>query len=76
MYTLYELNELIQNAEGSNIFFELTDQARVSEDYHPGGDQWRIGVTSLFVGALGMRPSKDTFWTVKTQPEDPSGVVS
>lgn len=25
MYTLYELNELIQNAEGSNIFFELTD---------------------------------------------------
>lgn len=51
-------------------------QARVSEDYHPGGDQWRIGVTSLFVGALGMRPSKDTFWTVRTQPGDPPGVVS
>ncbi|XP_061171988.1 non-lysosomal glucosylceramidase-like [Saccostrea echinata] len=48
-------------------------QVRVSEDYHPGGEQWRIGITSLFVGALGMRPFKDNFWTSKAQPEDKSG---
>lgn len=50
-------------------------QVRVSDDYHPGGEQWRIGVTSLFVGALGMRPFKDTFWTVKNQPGDSSGFI-
>ncbi|XP_061187986.1 uncharacterized protein LOC133196052 [Saccostrea echinata] len=43
-------------------------QARASDDYSPGGEQWRIGVSSLFAHALGIAPSKDTFWTTETQP--------
>lgn len=43
-------------------------QARVSDDYSPGGEQWRIGVSSMFAYALGLAPSKDTFWTTDVQP--------
>ncbi|XP_048777200.2 uncharacterized protein LOC125681238 isoform X4 [Ostrea edulis] len=43
-------------------------QVRVSDDYSPGGEQWRIGVSSLLAYALGLAPSKDTFWTTEIQP--------
>ncbi|KAK3789015.1 hypothetical protein RRG08_058193 [Elysia crispata] len=43
-------------------------QARVSNDYHLQDDQWRIGVTSHLANALGLAPSKDTFWTTGDQP--------
>lgn len=43
-------------------------QARVSGDYHPGHDQWRIGVSSMLAAAIGLRPFKDTFWTTTNQP--------
>ena len=43
-------------------------QARVSDDYRAGSDQWQIGVISVFTQALGIAPFKDTFWTTKTQP--------
>ncbi|XP_056009973.1 uncharacterized protein LOC125678812 [Ostrea edulis] len=46
----------------------VVTQARVSGDYHPGRDQWRIGVSSMFADAIGIRPYKDTFWTTTTQP--------
>ncbi|TRY70847.1 hypothetical protein TCAL_01214 [Tigriopus californicus] len=36
---------------------------RVSEDYLLAEDQWRIGITSLFAHALGLKPFKDVFWT-------------
>ncbi|CAL1533037.1 unnamed protein product [Lymnaea stagnalis] len=39
-------------------------QARASDDYHLGEDQWKIGVTSHLADALGLAPSKDTFWTI------------
>ncbi|XP_055899050.1 uncharacterized protein LOC106071759 isoform X1 [Biomphalaria glabrata] len=48
-------------------------QARVSGDYSPGGKQWNIGVTSMFVDALGVAPFKDTFWTTEVQPGSPYG---
>ena len=38
-------------------------QARASADYAPGNEQWRIGLASLFIDALGLRPTKDSFWT-------------
>ncbi|XP_048245143.1 uncharacterized protein LOC124119103 isoform X1 [Haliotis rufescens] len=43
-------------------------QARVSMDYHPGLEQWKIGVSSIFAHAMGIRPYKDTFWTTRYQP--------
>jgi len=43
-------------------------QARVSNDYQLQTDQWRIGVTSHLAAAVGVAPSKDTFWTSKEQP--------
>ncbi|GFR71337.1 non-lysosomal glucosylceramidase, partial [Elysia marginata] len=40
---------------------------RVSNDYHLQPDQWKIGVTSHLANALGLAPSKDTFWTTVEQ---------
>ena len=39
-------------------------QARASDDYHPGNDQWRIGISSIFTSALDIAPSKDSFWSM------------
>ncbi|KAK0063410.1 hypothetical protein Bpfe_007051 [Biomphalaria pfeifferi] len=41
----------------------VVTQIRVSNDYHLSEDQWKIGVTSHLANALGLAPSKDTFWT-------------
>ncbi|XP_064616875.1 uncharacterized protein LOC135480876 [Liolophura sinensis] len=46
-------------------------QARASDDYSPGEDQWKIGISSLFADAVGLAPFKDTFWTTQTQPGNP-----
>ncbi|KAL3880433.1 hypothetical protein ACJMK2_032671 [Sinanodonta woodiana] len=45
----------------------VVTQARVSGDYQPGNDQWRIGISSMFADALGLAPFKDTFWTTTNQ---------
>jgi hypothetical protein len=42
-------------------------QARASDDYQPGNEQWRIGVSSMFVHAMGVAPFKDNFWTTQNQ---------
>ena len=42
-------------------------QARVSDDYQPGNDQWKIGITSIFAHQLAIAPFKDTFWTTQNQ---------
>jgi hypothetical protein len=47
--------------------------ARASGDYHPGTDQWDIGLSSLFYFAIGIQPSKDDFWTTEFQPNSPYG---
>jgi len=39
-------------------------QARASDDYHPGNDQWRIGISSIFNWAIDIAPSKDSFWSM------------
>ena len=46
-------------------------QARVSEDYFAGKDQWKVGVSSIFARALRIQPYKDTFWTTSVQPGNP-----
>uniref|UniRef100_K1PIP2 Uncharacterized protein n=1 Tax=Magallana gigas TaxID=29159 RepID=K1PIP2_MAGGI len=50
------------------VQLDIVTQARVSGDYHPGHDQWRIGVSSMLAAAIGLRPFKDTFWTTTNQP--------
>jgi len=47
-------------------------QARVSDDYIPGNQNWRaVGITSMFVDALEIRPSKDSFWSNTTEQVNP-----
>ncbi|KAI3383934.1 hypothetical protein SNEBB_006843 [Seison nebaliae] len=48
---------------------------RVSDDYATSlkfkFPQWKIGITSIFVLSLGLRPHKDTFWSTKSEPGNP-----
>ncbi len=37
-------------------------QARASDDYHPGQNQWIMSVTSIFAHAIGIAPTKDNYW--------------
>ncbi|KAH9500569.1 hypothetical protein Btru_072292 [Bulinus truncatus] len=56
-----------------SLEIDTVTQARASHDYQPGGRQWDIGITSMFVHAVGLAPSKDTFWTSERQPGSPYG---
>ena len=43
---------------------QAVTQARASGDYHPGNDQWKpLGLTGIFAHAVGIKPTKDNFWT-------------
>ncbi|XP_055954459.1 uncharacterized protein LOC126814885 [Patella vulgata] len=46
-------------------------QARVSDDYSPGQDQWKIGISSIFAYAMGVAPFKDNFWSTTNQSGNP-----
>ncbi|XP_048245188.1 uncharacterized protein LOC124119100, partial [Haliotis rufescens] len=50
------------------ISIPAVTQVRACADYHPGRQQWRIGVTSMLAWAIGIAPSKDNFWTTTVQP--------
>lgn len=50
---------------------QVVTNARASGDYHPGQDNWEIGLSALFYGAVGIAPSKDDWWTTETQPGSP-----
>ncbi|ESO98846.1 hypothetical protein LOTGIDRAFT_231210 [Lottia gigantea] len=62
-YCMSNTKEAMQTLE-----LPIVTQARVSGDYQPGIDQWKIGVTSIFAHAMGIRPFKDNFWTIGIQP--------
>ena len=49
--------------------------ARASGDYHPSSflppaytENWKIGITSLLLDAIGLQPSKDNLWSGEVQP--------
>ena len=42
---------------------EAVTTVRASVDYYPNTPQWNIGYTSLLADALGLRPSKDLWWS-------------
>jgi hypothetical protein len=53
-------------------------QARASNDYaadlkHDKVSQWNIGITSMFLDALGIAPNKDVLWSTSVQPGNPYG---
>jgi hypothetical protein len=50
--------------------------ARESEDYAPHLtnrkiSQWNIGISSMFVDAIGLAPFKDVLWSTSLQPGAP-----
>lgn len=51
-------------------------QIRGSGDYTVGGQQWRVGLTSMYYWALGAVASKDTLWTVDHQPGCPKVAIT
>lgn len=46
-----------------SIEIQSVTQARASVDYHPGKDQWNIGLTSILAHAIAIKPTKDNFWS-------------
>ncbi|GFO39685.1 non-lysosomal glucosylceramidase [Plakobranchus ocellatus] len=49
----------------------IVTQARASDDYATGEKQWKIGTTAMFIDAMQLAPSKDTFWTSLEEPGNP-----
>merc|ERR1719183_357082 len=43
---------------------------RASDDYDPGGGRlnWILGLSSIVADALALAPSKDNYWSTRTQP--------
>eukprot|EP00475_Leptophrys_vorax_P030484 TRINITY_DN4571_c0_g1_i1.p1 TRINITY_DN4571_c0_g1~~TRINITY_DN4571_c0_g1_i1.p1 ORF type:complete len:776 (+),score=200.17 TRINITY_DN4571_c0_g1_i1:255-2330(+) len=48
-------------------------QARASDDYMAIPLNWRIGGSSILLDALNIAPSKDSSWSISTQPGAPKG---
>ena len=72
-YCMPHIRHLLQSLEVSAV-----TQARASDDYvvspYEGVDNWRIGGQSMLIDALGLAPSKDSFWSTSAQPGNPYGV--
>merc|ERR1712228_97673 len=47
----------------SSVELSAVTQIRASHDYHPGNDQWQIGISSIFASSLDIMPSKDSYWS-------------
>ncbi len=60
-----------------SLEIDAVTQIRVTNDYATNfqyqGQQWRLGVSSIFAAALGLTPFKDVFWTTPEQPGNPYG---
>ena len=71
-YCMPHVRHLLQSLE-----FPAVTQVRASDDYvvspYDGEDNWRIGGNTLLIDALGMAPSKDSFWSSRSQPGNPYG---
>ena len=46
----------------NSLQFDAVTNGRASDDYE-GGSNWDVGGASLLFWAMGMRPSKDNFWS-------------
>jgi len=61
-YCMSWVRHILQSVE-----IQAVTQARASGDYHPGKDQWDIGLTSMLAHALAITPTKDNFWSTPTE---------
>jgi hypothetical protein len=43
-------------------------RVRASGDYLLSRDNWRLGLTGLIVGSLGLAPFKNVFWSSGRNP--------
>ena len=43
----------------SSVEIPVVTQTRVSDDYSPGNEQWRIGITTILAHSLGLAAFKD-----------------
>ena len=58
-----------------SLEFSSVTTARGSTDYKAGGnDQWIMGLSSLFLDSLALRPTKDNFFTTDKQGDGKKGV--
>lgn len=58
-YCMAEPSDLL-----NSVRFNAVTNARASQDYGAGsGSSWRIASTSLLLSAIGLRASKDNFWS-------------
>ena len=50
-----------------SVEIDAVTQIRVTNDYETNfqyrGQQWKLGVSSIFSSALGLAPFKDVYWT-------------
>jgi len=61
----------------SSLQFPAVTNARASQDYMGQDENWnQLGPTGLFYWALGIRPSKDNFWTTSYQPNNTYNRIS
>ena len=59
----------------TTIELDGVTQARASDDYHPGNNQYRIGISSILASSIDIAPSKDSYWTkpiTQTGPYNPN----
>jgi len=61
-YCMANPRHILQSVETSTV-----TQARATDDYQPGNNQWKIGYTATYLHALGLAPSKDGFWTSEVE---------
>ena len=50
---------------------QAVTNARASGDYHPGASNFDIALSSMFYWAIGVKPSKDDWWSSEVQPGSP-----
>ena len=68
-YCMAWARHLLQSLESPAV-----TQSRASNDYHPASlteNQWTIGVTSILLDAIGLRPSKDNYQSRVSEPGNP-----
>ncbi|CAF0793390.1 unnamed protein product [Brachionus calyciflorus] len=71
-YSMSLSRHVLQSLENDAV-----TQIRVTNDYSTnwdlGGEQWRVGVSSILSSAVGLMPFKDVYCTTPNQPNDPYG---
>jgi len=52
-----------------SLQYPAVTNARASDDYGAGGNNWMMAGTSLLLSAVGLRASKDNFWSSNKQTD-------